>query len=247
MNLFDVMTQGLLRGDTNDFAVVAGRAPCVKVGRDYVPITDQVPSEGDVLEMLAALGGSSYIDKLGTEPSVWRANEDSLGPLQVTAARRQGVLQARVVRQPFGTQAAAPSAAIPVAPAAQVAPAVSATYAAPPRRATYAAPAAPVTYAAPAAPVAKRAVLAHETPPATPVAKRSSSPPRRIDVGSNVSYDPRLESLLSQARAMGASNLHIVATCPLSIAWPEISYPLARPWSRATWRACSSVQCRRVS
>jgi twitching motility protein PilT len=159
MNLLDVMTRGLMRGDANDFAVVAGRTPCVKVGKEYKPLTEQLPSEADVLEMLAALGGFPYIDKLGPDPTVWRTTEDSLGPLQITAARRQGVLQARIVRQPNVTSA-------------------------------------------------------HETPPATPVAKRSSAPPRRVDVGPRASFDPRLESLLAEARNRGASDLHLVATRP---------------------------------
>ena len=93
-----------MRGDTNDFAVVfTGRAPCVKIGKEYQPLTDQVPTEGDILEMLAAIGGFPYIDKLGADPSVWRAVEDSLGPLQITAAR------ARACSRPeWSTRCAAP-------------------------------------------------------------------------------------------------------------------------------------------
>src|SRR5450432_1602121 len=182
MNLLEVMTRGLMRGDSNDFAVVAGRAPCVKIGAGYKPISDQFPSEADVLEMLAALGGFSYIDKLGMEATVWRTTEDSLGPLQITAARREGVVQARVVRQPHVLS--------DVAPADRPG--------SPPR--------------APA--VARRAASANETPPATPVAKRTSSPPRRIDLAPRVYFHPDFESLLAEARNKGASDLHIVATRP---------------------------------
>jgi twitching motility protein PilT len=204
MNLLNVMTRGLMRGDTNDFAVVAGRQPCVKIGKEYQPLTDQVPSEADLLEMLAALGGFAYIDKLGPDPSVWRTVEDSLGPLQITAARRQGVLQARVVRQPAGAQP--PST--PKQPTAPAAPPLQAESPPPaPAAAPAASPAAPKQ-----SPVAQRPN--YETPPATPVAKRSSAPPRRLDARAIPSFDPRLEALLGEARTRGASDLHVVAARP---------------------------------
>jgi twitching motility protein PilT len=194
MNLLEVMTRGLMRGDTNDFAVVAGRAPCVKIGKEYKPISAEFPSEDDLLEMLAALGGFAYIDKLGENPTTWRTVEDSLGPLQITAARRQGTLQARVIRQPnLAPAVAAPPPSTPIAIP-------------PPPALDFAAP-------APPPPVSDRSP-GHETPAATPVAKRSSVPPRRLDPVSRSAFHPRFEALLGQARTRGASDLHLVAARP---------------------------------
>jgi twitching motility protein PilT len=225
MNLLNVLTRGLMRGDTNDFAVVAGRQPCVKIGKEYQPLTDQVPSEADVLEMLAALGGFAYIDKLGPDPSVWRTVEDSLGPLQITAARRQGALQARVVRQPAVDPAssskqpvAAPASSSkePIAPPASsskepiAAPASSS-------KEPIAPPVAPAAKPPSPAPMKESSVAqrpSYETPPATPVAKRSSPPPKRFDATWAATFDPRLETLLGEARTRGASDLHVVATRP---------------------------------
>jgi twitching motility protein PilT len=100
MMLLEALTRGLRRPGVTEFAVMAGRPPSVKIGSMYEPVADFIPTEVDVLEMLATLGGLSYIDALGAEPSKWKTVEAGLGTLLVKAARRQGVVQALFVMQP---------------------------------------------------------------------------------------------------------------------------------------------------
>ena len=97
MNLIDAMNVGLMRDDSTEFVVMAGRPPCVKVAGEYRPIDPRLATEDDVLEMLVAIGGIPYIDSLGSDPSSWTRVQEGLGSIRVRAARREGVVQARVV------------------------------------------------------------------------------------------------------------------------------------------------------
>src|SRR3954447_2551066 len=52
MNLIDAMNVGLMRDDSTEFVVMAGRPPCVRVAGEYKPIDSRLATEDDVLEML---------------------------------------------------------------------------------------------------------------------------------------------------------------------------------------------------
>src|SRR5689334_19275440 len=118
MTLLEALTRGLARPGVTEFAVMAGRPPSIKVGAAYEPVSDFIPTESDVLEMLVTLGGLAYIDSLGAEPAKWRTVEAGVGTLLVKAARRQGVVQALFTLQPSsGSLPAAPKASPAPAPA----------------------------------------------------------------------------------------------------------------------------------
>jgi len=223
MMLLEAMAHGLGRPGVTEFAVMAGRPPSVKVGNGYEAVTDFVPSEADVLEMLATLGGLPYIDSLGPEPAKWKTVEDGVGTLLVKAARRQGVVQALFVLQP--SSGSLPVAPVKAPPKAPPAPAVAA-----PGAAERAAPARPPPLPgrppAPPALVEKEeaipAVLAGngaiafdlgvgpelelETNSAFNVPRPPSAAPKR--------EGPLFDCLLGEARQKNASDLHIVATRP---------------------------------
>jgi twitching motility protein PilT len=197
MMLLEAMARGLGRPGVTEFAVMAGRPPSVKVGNGYEAVTDLVPSEADVLEMLATLGGLPYIDALGPEPAKWKTVEDGLGTLLVKAARRQGVVQALFVLQPSsGSLLAAPVKGPPKPPPA---PAV----------------AAPVAAVKPAALDGNGAIafdlgagldLELQTNAAQNAPRAPSAAPKR--------EGPLFDCLLGEARQKNASDLHIVATRP---------------------------------
>jgi twitching motility protein PilT len=223
MMLLEAMARGLGRPGVTEFAVMAGRPPSVKVGNAYEPVTDFVPSEADVLEMLATLGGLPYIDTLGPEPAKWKTVENGVGTLLVKAARRQGVVQALFVLQPSsGSLPAAPVKAPPKAPPP---PAVGVPAAAgkpapakpPPLPGRPPAPPALVEKeeAIPAALAGNGAIafdlgvgpeLELETNAAFNVPRAPSAAPKR--------EGPLFDCLLGEARQKNASDLHIVATRP---------------------------------
>jgi twitching motility protein PilT len=223
MMLLEAMARGLGRPGVTEFAVMAGRPPSVKVGNAYEPVTDFVPSEADVLEMLATLGGLPYIDTLGPEPAKWKTVENGVGTLLVKAARRQGVVQALFVLQPSsGSLPIAPVKAPPKAPPppAMAAPAAAGKPAPakpPPLPGRPPAPPALVEKeeAIPAALAGNGAIafdlgvgpeLELETNSAFNVPRPPSAAPKR--------EGPLFDCLLGEARQKNASDLHIVATRP---------------------------------
>jgi twitching motility protein PilT len=223
MMLLEAMARGLGRPGVTEFAVMAGRPPSVKVGNGYEAVTDFVPSEADVLEMLATLGGLPYIDSLGPEPAKWKTVENGVGTLLVKAARRQGVVQALFVLQP--SSGSLPVAPVKAPPKAPPAPAVAASGAAE-RAAPARPPPLPGRPPAPPALVEKEeampAVLAGngaiafdlgvgpelelETNSAFNEPRAPSAAPKR--------EGPLFDALLGEARQKNASDLHIVATRP---------------------------------
>jgi twitching motility protein PilT len=232
MMLLEAMARGLGRPGVTEFAVMAGRPPSVKVGSSYEPVSDFVPSEADVLEMLVTLGGLPYIDSLGSEPAKWKTVEGGVGTLLVKAARRQGVVQALFVLQPS-------SGSIPVAPVKGPLPAKGP----PPLKA----PATPPAVAVGAAPKlgAKPPPLPGQPFPAARVALLDDDDDAvpsslggngaiafELDVGPELELErnaplkpppasvppkregPLFDCLLGEARQKNASDLHIVATRP---------------------------------
>jgi twitching motility protein PilT len=113
MNLLDVMAGAFMLSDAREFAVASGRYPCVKIAGEYKPLGKQTATDDHITEMVLALGGLPHADAIAVRPTTWRASDDTLGPLQVTAARRNGVLQVRVVAPsptPTVTTSSAPTA-----------------------------------------------------------------------------------------------------------------------------------------
>ena len=184
MNLLDVMTRGLLRGDTNDFAVVAGRAPCVKVGKEYNRSPIRSPPRRRARDARRSGRISLHRQARDPNPSVWRANEDSLGPCILPLRAVRACCRREWSDSRSAVQAAARPPAAPVAPAAQLRPPCRQPVARPARR-------------------SRNAGDPHyETPAATPVAKRSSAPPRE-SILVRVLVRSALRELACQARAMG--------------------------------------------
>jgi twitching motility protein PilT len=127
--LLDVMARGLRREGVTEFAVMSGRVPCVKVDGAYEPIAEEAVSAEELIELLMTIGGLSFVDRLGPEPVSWRSSEDGLGVLSIKAAKREGVVHARVVLQREshpkmeGVPEGPPAPPPPAAPAQVVAPA----------------------------------------------------------------------------------------------------------------------------
>jgi twitching motility protein PilT len=212
MMLIEALARGLGRPGVTEFAVMAGRPPSVKIGAAYEAVSEFVPSEADVLEMLATLGGLAYIDSLGPEPAKWKTVENGVGTLLVKAARRQGVVQALFVLQPSsGSLLAAPVK--PPAPrkAAPVAAVVE-----PPPLSGDALGGSEMRGGDDGPPISIGASLTFDTGAgpelelegngAIPAAQPKSLAPRR--------EGPLFDCLLAEARQKNASDLHIVATRP---------------------------------
>jgi twitching motility protein PilT len=186
MMLVEVMARGLARAGVTELAVMAGRPPSVKIGSSYEPVSDFIPTEADVLEMLATLGGLAYIDSLGAEPARWKTVEDGIGTLLVKAARRNGVVQALFVLQPSSGSSPAASKA-PAKP-----PLVPGNL---PQSSDN-----EMTFDLGPGPG-----LELETNAAFNVPRPKSGAPRR---------EGALDRLLAEAREKNASDLHVVATRP---------------------------------
>jgi twitching motility protein PilT len=211
MTLLEALARGLGRPDVTEFAVMAGRPPSVKVGTAYEAVSEFVPSEADVLEMLATLGGLAYIDSLGPEPAKWKTVENGVGTLLVKAARRRGVVQALFVLQPSSGshQAGPPKAPAPPKPAPPDAVAKP-----PPSPVKPAAMAEvrgrddsmPVSLGGVALTFDADAGLEFEGNSALHTARPKSAAPLR--------EGSFFDRLLGEARQKNASDLHIVATRP---------------------------------
>jgi twitching motility protein PilT len=206
MMLLQALAHGLGRPGVTEFAVMAGRPPAVKIGASYEPVADFVPSEAEVLEMLATLGGLAYIDSLGPEPAKWKTVEDGVGTLLVKAARRKGVVQALFTLQPSSGpfSAAQPKAA----PAHfKAAPAI----AQPPLPRKPASPGAAAKDGTGPVSIGSIALVDVEL-------EHEPGPDLELDVSAIVPGAalrrecPLFDGLLDEARQKNASDLHIVAT-----------------------------------
>ena len=95
MKTLQQMLRELGRADVVEFAVASDRLPCVKVGDRYDPVDDATRSTEEILEMVAAVGGSRYVDELEGQPARWTTRVEGVGPITVTAVMRGGRAQAR--------------------------------------------------------------------------------------------------------------------------------------------------------
>jgi twitching motility protein PilT len=208
MDLVDALTVGLARPNASEFAVTSGRLPCVKVNGTYEPVAENPASTDLILTMLMTLGGIQYVDSLGAKPSQWRTEVDGVGPLTVVAVRSGDVVKARCVPGASRADDAGASARKPAKPPAPA-----------PRQPAKAAllPAAresqdaiPDIFTAPApASTAPTPIASIELAPAADIVLT-----KPLSVGPATNEAPTLASLQGEARRLGASDLHIVATRP---------------------------------
>jgi twitching motility protein PilT len=208
MILLEAMARGLGRSGVTEFAVMAGRPPSVRVGASYEPVTDFVPTEAEVLEMLVTLGGLSYIDALGPEPSKWKTFEEGIGTLLVKAARRQGVVQALCILQPS-------SGSLPAAPGAPRRPPPAPGAPKPPPLPAHAAPHIVDEDEAIPSALGGGAIAFELDPDAAGVLEFEDNGALHDAAPAGPKREgPLFDCLLSEAREMNASDLHIVATRP---------------------------------
>ncbi len=192
MKTLDQMLQELARPEVTEFAMVSDRLPCIKVGGKYEPIDDRARSSQAIVEMLLASGGARYVGEMDGQPVAWTTRVEGLGSIGIQAVQRDGRVQARftVVRRPsVRTMAAAPG---------------KSQHAAPPRKSVH-----------PAQPGARKSK--HGLQPVRleddAALERASNPGVHL-----ADLKPRLgplDTLLWEARELGATDVHVIAARPL--------------------------------
>jgi twitching motility protein PilT len=244
MKTFAELLRHLTRPGVQELALISGRTPLVKTGSGFESVDDaQLTSEG-LIESLRGLVGEARVATLSDKPSQWAVRLEGQGSVIVGAIRRGDVLNVRIVRnepQPAPAAPPAPAAAKPAAPpapAAKPAAPVAAKPAAPPAPA--AKPAAPkssaptattptattptATAPAPAAraPRGGMQILPTDKPaaamPADTIPLPDEPEPSAAPAGPRLVVRPEsvgnLAMLLEDARAVGASDLHVIASRP---------------------------------
>jgi twitching motility protein PilT len=201
----DQMLRELARPEVSEFAVVSERLPCIKVAGKFEPIDDKARSTEAILQMLVASGGGRYLDDMSTHPVAWTTRIDGLGSVGIQAVMRDGRVQARftVVRRPSGRPALGRKSASPPPAARKSMP--------PGRKSVQ-----------PGARKSQRAMPAVKAPAAkTPddLALEHASQPILNPSGAAVAalFDSPLDLRLAEARAVKASDVHVVAGRPLLV------------------------------
>jgi twitching motility protein PilT len=197
------MLRELSRGEVTELAAASDRLPCVKVGGKYDPVDDKARSTEAILGWLAELGGDSWVDELKARPSkapswpgTWTTRVDGIGSVGVQAIMRDGRIQVRfalVRRQSLVPIPAAGRKSIP--PGRRSMPPGA-------RRSSTSIPALP-----------KVALPRESSGSHTPVKKTPSKAP---SMRPKAPLSP-LDALLSSAREMHASDVHLIAARPLLV------------------------------
>ncbi len=214
MKTLHQMLGELARPEVTEFAVMSERLPCIKVDGKYQPIDDHARSTEAILEMLVSAGGSRHIDDMVTRPAVWTTRIEGLGSIGVQAIMKDGRVQAR-----FSVVRRASVRAMP----AQHPPAHGQAKKSmpPPKRPSRKSMRAMAAAKVPTPPIntaADQAALERASNPhieaVAAVSKLASwklaSPPDPAALKA-------LDSLLSTAREVGASDLHVVADRPMLV------------------------------
>ncbi|WP_309894357.1 PilT/PilU family type 4a pilus ATPase [Archangium sp.] len=224
MKTLTELLRHLTRPGVLELALISGRPPMVKTGNGFESVGDAVLSVDELLGMVRALVGDARAATISDKPNQWTLRLEGLGSVIVGALRRGEVLNVRVLRTEPQQQPAAPAPRAP-APAQATAPAPSpAPPSAPAPRPSpqgTASAAAPAPAPKPAKPAGIN-ILAPEKdkppesqpqplPPAEPVAEAPPPGPRLV-VRPESARD--LGMLLEDARNVGASDLHVIATRP---------------------------------
>lgn len=199
MKTLHQMLGELARPEVTEFAVMSERLPCIKVGGKFEPVDDKARSTEAILEMLVAAGGSRYIDDMVTRPAVWTTRIEGLGSVGVQAIMKDGRVQAR-----FSIVRRASVRAMPAAGKRSTRP--------PPRKSHRAMPTVDTA--------ADQAALERASDPhIKPVQKPPGNRPASVRPASPDDSAPlrALDALLSTAREVGASDLHVVADRPILV------------------------------
>jgi twitching motility protein PilT len=195
------LLQFLTRPGVTEVVLASGRTPLAKVGGQHRALTAQPLATADIARMLQDVAAPDLAAQDG-RPAQWLAASASAGSVEVTALQRADVLQVRFTLARATAAPPAPPAAAPPAPPAPAAPLRAAPAATPPGM--RAAPPAPAPAPAPAPTPAA-------APPA-PVAATPASISRRPWNAAGPAGE--FEALLEEARALKASDLHVVAGRP---------------------------------
>jgi twitching motility protein PilT len=197
----------LARPEVTEFAIMSERLPCIKVGGKYEPIDDKAPGTEAILEMLVAAGGSRYLDDMVTRPAVWTTRIEGLGSIGVQAIMKDGRVQAR-----FSIVRRASIRAMPAAGRKSNQPPARKSHRAMPavtEDAAFERASDPLLKSAVHKPASMRPAPA-KAPSARPPPVKAASPPNPAALRS-------LDALLSTAREVGASDLHVVADRPMLV------------------------------
>ncbi|WNG40587.1 PilT/PilU family type 4a pilus ATPase [Archangium violaceum] len=204
----------LTRPGVLELALISGRPPMVKTGGGFESV-DNAPLTLEGLQAtLQGLVGESRASSVSDKPNQWAMRVEGIGPVIVGALRRGDVLNVRVVRNELqGARAPAPAA-----PAPHTSPP-----AAPPATPTTSRPA-----PAPGSPLPRTAKAGMqilpaerntpEPPPAPEPPPPAAEPAPEAPQGLRIVVRPEsardLAMLLEDARAVGASDLHVIAGRP---------------------------------
>lgn len=197
MKALEQLLRELARPEVSEFAVVTERLPCVKVGDKYDPVDDTARPTEEILDMLNSVGGIRHIEHLDTRPAQWTTRIEGVGLVAVQAVMRGGRVQARFT---LAQSEGATRAPAPAAHAAAVAPPATSIEPPPPR--------------APEKPVRALDVSLRPEPKVEETAAKVAAP-RAVEMPKATGRVPGwLDKLLTEARAGGASDIHVVAGRP---------------------------------
>ncbi|ATB29004.1 type IV pilus twitching motility protein PilT [Melittangium boletus] len=204
MKTFTELLRHLSQPGVQELALISGRTPLVKTGNGFESVDDALLTPEGLQEALRGMVGEARVATISEKPSQWAVRLEGQGSLIVGALRRGDVLNVRIVRkEPPPASAPAPTPA-PTTPASTPA----------------ARPPAPVPAAK--APRGGVQILPTEKPAAAPSPAETIPPPDEPEA--EAPPPPRLvvrpesagnlSMLLEDARAVGASDLHVVASRP---------------------------------
>lgn len=232
MNTIEQMLRHLTRPGVTELALASDRLPCVKLDGEFKPIDSAAPSTPLIRQMLAAAGGSQHLGSLSPRPTQWTLNVFGVGTVTASAVLRDSKILARFVLTQREAPAEAPppgassssdlggggfSLSLDPAPAATPAssglsldsPSAPGGSAAPPSFSFSLEPTSPAA----ASPSPTGLSLSLE--PTASAASDLKSPGGFPTLPSLPHGITRLEPILTAARDVQASDLHIVATRPL--------------------------------
>jgi twitching motility protein PilT len=96
MKSLDELLRSLDGPNVSELHLVSGKKPTARAGDSEQTIDEATRSSDDVLTMLMALGGSRYVEDLGSTPKKWTARVASFGSVTVTASQKGDTIEARL-------------------------------------------------------------------------------------------------------------------------------------------------------
>ncbi|WNG30703.1 PilT/PilU family type 4a pilus ATPase [Cystobacter fuscus] len=192
MKSFTELLRQLARPAVVELTLISGRAPLAKTGAGFETLDEGPLTLEGLQEALKGLVGAARVASLSEKPGQWGLKLEGFGPVIVGAMRRGDVLHVRILRgEP------APAVAPPPAPP-------------------------PAATGRPARSSGMQ--ILPSTGRSAPVEPPPSAPPPTAESRAETSTEPRLAvrpasagnlaMLLEDARSVGASDLHIIASRP---------------------------------